>query len=311
MPDVAAALKFQKKVGIVETEYINHINSYRRESRRALLEIVDRDGVSRPAVTLMQREVDFLAKRVAGLAAAAAVETQKHVINFTRKQVQTIEKLKIVKDVNLAPVLNKGEPVLKDLTESYMTSESAWLAQLHTSLQVQSASLRLSNASQEEINARLLSETAKDGRASVFALAGNSAAKEESRNLYSLAGGLATAYLIAINETTPDEIIFSRQCVSALDERTTDCCLRAHGQIVGADENFSLDGTPRFADEVFTTPFHWYCRSTVVLYAPEFESVGISTEKMEEMAALELDAREKTGKRVEITPSHATAKRPG
>lgn len=51
---------------------------------------------------------------------------------------------------------------------------------------------------------------------------------------------------------------FKRQAVAALDERTTDCCLRVHGQVVGLNEDFRLTGTPRFADRLRNPPFHWY-----------------------------------------------------
>lgn len=50
---------------------------------------------------------------------------------------------------------------------------------------------------------------------------------------------------------------YRRQAIAGLDERTTDCCLRVHGQIVGMREPFTLTGTPRFADRVMRPPFHW------------------------------------------------------
>lgn len=53
-------------------------------------------------------------------------------------------------------------------------------------------------------------------------------------------------------------IEFQRQAVAAIDERTTDCCLRVHGQVVGLKEDFRLTGTPRFADRLRDSPFHWY-----------------------------------------------------
>lgn len=51
---------------------------------------------------------------------------------------------------------------------------------------------------------------------------------------------------------------WQKQWVSALDDRTTDCCLRAHGQTVPRDEPFVLTGTPRYADRVDSPPGHWY-----------------------------------------------------
>jgi hypothetical protein len=81
-----------------------------------------------------------------------------------------------------------------------------------------------------------------------------------------------------------------KQAVAAIDERTTDCCLRVHGQVVGIDEKFRLTGTPRFADELEWSPFHWYCRTSVTLVTAE-EAGDDLTERMEAAAAAELARR--------------------
>lgn len=64
---------------------------------------------------------------------------------------------------------------------------------------------------------------------------------------------------------------FGKQIIAALDSRTTDCCLRAHGQIQPLDGLFHLTGEPRFADDMDWAPFHWNCRSSVALYKPEYD----------------------------------------
>lgn len=64
---------------------------------------------------------------------------------------------------------------------------------------------------------------------------------------------------------------FQKQAVAALDSRTTDCCLRVHGQVQSIDDPFHLTGTPRFADEMDWPGFHWYCRTSGVLYLAEFD----------------------------------------
>jgi hypothetical protein len=65
---------------------------------------------------------------------------------------------------------------------------------------------------------------------------------------------------------------FSKQAIAGLDERTTDCCLRVHGQVVPLNGKFSLTGFPRFADKMDWSPFHWYCRTSVALYLPAFDN---------------------------------------
>lgn len=101
---------------------------------------------------------------------------------------------------------------------------------------------------------------------------------------------------------------YKRQVVATLDQFTTDCCLRAHGQVVDYGQPFHLTGVPRFADYMMKTPFHWNCRSVTVLIP--VESVADETTlEMRDAALAELTAREKTGKREEIWPSHARSRR--
>ena len=60
-----------------------------------------------------------------------------------------------------------------------------------------------------------------------------------------------------------------KQAVPAIDERTTDCCLRVAGQSVPLDDQFHLTGTPRYADHQDWSPFHDWCRTSVVLVLEE------------------------------------------
>lgn len=80
-----------------------------------------------------------------------------------------------------------------------------------------------------------------------------------------------------------------KQAVAVLDGRTTDCCLRVHGEIVNFKNDFKLTGTPRFADMLPGPPFHWYCRTATVLYREEFD-LGF-TGRMREGAAYLLSER--------------------
>lgn len=82
---------------------------------------------------------------------------------------------------------------------------------------------------------------------------------------------------------------FQKQAVAALDNKTTDCCLRVHGQIVDFDAKFHLTGTPRYADYVEWPPCHWWCRTSTVLYDKSFD-FGL-TERMRDSAQMVLDER--------------------
>lgn len=98
------------------------------------------------------------------------------------------------------------------------------------------------------------------------------------------------------------------QAIAAIDERTTDCCLRVNGQEQPLNRPFHLTGTPRYADYVDNPPFHWNCRaaSAIVHRADIGDTL---TQQMRAAGKRELDARARTGVRVEIHPSHARSRR--
>ena len=82
---------------------------------------------------------------------------------------------------------------------------------------------------------------------------------------------------------------YQKVAVAALDNRTTDCCLRLHGQVQPFEKPFHLEGTPRFADELDWSPFHYYCRTSIALYLPEYDD-GIAG-RMQLSASMVLDER--------------------
>lgn len=100
---------------------------------------------------------------------------------------------------------------------------------------------------------------------------------------------------------------YLKQVVAGIDERTTDCCLQAHGQAQQMDADFALSGTPRYADRLPWTPFHWYCRSSVALVRRQDADDSL-TRQMIEAAQAELRARA-DGSRQEIHPAHARSRR--
>lgn len=97
----------------------------------------------------------------------------------------------------------------------------------------------------------------------------------------------AFSYQVASASRKPGE--FQKQVVAAIDARTTDCCLQAHGQIQPMDKPFILTGTPRYADRMDWSPFHKFCRTSIALYQPDFD-MGL-TSRMESDAQAMIDER--------------------
>lgn len=136
---------------------------------------------------------------------------------------------------------------------------------------------------------------------------------EGSRWLAMVLAGTAVAvvdWLLQRRAGQPRERWY-HQAVAAIDERTTDCCLRVNGQVQPLDQPFRLTGTPRYANELEHPPFHRYCRTAEALVREESTNDEL-TRGMVAAGRTELAARGPEGRnRVEIHPAHARSKRPG
>lgn len=100
----------------------------------------------------------------------------------------------------------------------------------------------------------------------------------------------------AIAELAQEVPAVKKQVIAVVGQNTTDCCLRAHGQIQPVDRPFVLTGTPRFADQMMHCPFHWNCRSSIAMHHPVFEQQGgLTTASMRAAADAQL-ARGSKGK---------------
>lgn len=307
MDNVRVAQTYIRKMTAVENEYLRKVRTARRELRGALLEVLDRDGVTRFGVSQMLAEIRYARINFISLGRDAAKEVRRVTSNYTSKQIESAQKAGLP-----TPLMQQLESSItetqRDGEEALFVSSPTWLDALEKDLEISASRLRLANADTDAIVARLLSETSKDGRASVWQLSSVASNTEEARDVWTYAGALVIAYLSNANQLVTGAE-YQKQVIATIDERTTDCCLRAHGQIQPLDKPFHLTGTPRFADFVNTPPFHWNCRSTQVLYNPAFEEFGITTQELRNAAGAEIQAREETKTRVPIYPSHATSRR--
>jgi len=104
--------------------------------------------------------------------------------------------------------------------------------------------------------------------------------------------------------------VYLKQAVAAIDERTTDCCLRVNGQTKPQDKPFVLTGTPRYADEMAGPPFHNWCRTATVIVRASDANDDV-TREMRDAGQAEIKAREETLERQVISPADATSRRGG
>lgn len=94
----------------------------------------------------------------------------------------------------------------------------------------------------------------------------------------------------AVIDATPGQPQFLKQAVAAIDNKTTDCCLRVHGQTAPVGGMFTLTGEPRFADKLPSAPFHWNCRTATAMVHKAFADNAL-TNRMIESAQAERAAR--------------------
>lgn len=108
-----------------------------------------------------------------------------------------------------------------------------------------------------------------------------------------------TAWLFGRDRRRADESPFKKQAIAAIDERTTQTCIRVHAQIQDFAKPFTLTGQPRFARKMQAPPFHFHCRTTSALFQKEFD-IGL-TDRMRKAAKNEGKRRDAINKEITKT----------
>jgi len=77
--------------------------------------------------------------------------------------------------------------------------------------------------------------------------------------------------LLALAEAQKKIKRLQKQAIAFVGGDTTRTCLEVNGQIKDIDKPFVIEGKPSFGRLQMQPPFHWRCRTTVVMYHPVFE----------------------------------------
>lgn len=131
---------------------------------------------------------------------------------------------------------------------------------------------------------------------------------ETAKWIASLSAAAYGAIVDTATRQAGDADQYWKQAVAAIDQLTTDCCLRVTGQVQPIDKPFHLTGTPRYADYMDWPGFHWWCRTATALVSVDDIEDGL-TKQIRGAGRAELRARKQTGKRVAIWPSHGRSRR--
>ena len=309
MPDIRPALGYIGKVRRLEANYLRGINEARLGYKRTVLDILIRDGIRLSTVSRVRSEIGNLERAVA---------------NVSREQLPKVDELTLwYMNQQLGNLRKVGEPGLPNIQQLNITTYSerqqvyqntlietpAWINDLARSMDTNLTRLAVSGADIDTAIGRLLALSITDGRASVFRLSGAAAQTQTSAATWT-ASVLAASGLFKETQIFT-QTVYMKQAIAVIDQFTTDCCLRVHGQTQPLDKPFILVGSPRFADKLDSPPFHWNCRTATSLYTEKMEEKGIPTSAMTDAAQAELSARERTGTRETIWPANSTSRRGG
>jgi len=293
-------------MSVFELAFQNEIKRALDAARAALLEQIAREGVSsvylEPAI---RRELDAARRQVTWVMRARSESLEEIASEAARDNIDLVRAARpdtpVFEEARVASAQER-----KTILENLVQNVTNFIGNLEISLMSELWRLRAEHETLDAVVDRLFTgNISATGRASVWRNAQNAMAAETQRDLWTAGSGLTNAIYTAGQGGQQ----WKKQVIAAIDERTTDCCLRVHGQVQPLNAPFMLTGTPRFADMMQHPPFHWYCRTAEALWIEEFEEQGTTTVAMRAAASAEIEAREKTGTRPEIHPAHATSRR--
>jgi hypothetical protein len=306
MADLRPVNRFTARLTLLESRYIAALRAEADETRKILAAILTADGLNNYSLKVMfHREMESLRRSAREIAGEYSQPIEPISRELAQANFEQVRKLTgALPDIDQAAAAIEGQKA-KALGK-VSDSVASWLESLELHLNTEISRLQSAEETTEAAAQRLLAEKVADGRASVWRSGVNAVVVEAVRDVWGAAANLSGGFNKEGQRQTGQ--VWKKQVIAGIDERTTDCCLRVHGQIQNLDDEFILTGTPRFADKMKRPPFHAHCRTAETLWLAEFEEVGVTTAEMREAALAEREAR-KDGSRVEIHPAHATSRR--
>jgi len=302
MPDLTIARRFNDTLAGVLDGYTADLQREWERTRARLAEALAARPLPRAVV---RREFDALSERAAGIGRDYEGRVTNAVEAFVAAQLEGAGRFGEVADMDA--IRREFRSDARRAADDLLGGSPMWVDQFEMRFSGELGRMRLTGEDRAAMVDRLMSVEIVDGRASVARSAKNSLALEADLDLWTFAMGLTGMAFERAQKRS--QVRFQKQAIAAIDHRTTDCCLRVHGQVQPLNSPFVLTGKPRFANRLQGPPFHWRCRTAITLYTADMENVGVPTSQMQDAARAELRARLVTGTRVRIWPSHATSRR--
>ena len=307
MPNIRPATQYIARMNRVEGLLLRDIYRVRADFRREALDVIATAGVKITTLPVIRGLVNNLRLKIQQINNTHKQKIDEITAWYMNQQLGSLrsigeKRLPNIQQLNLETYTERSQ-----IYENVMAGSMLWIDSLSANMQTNLTRLAATGASVESAISRLFSVGITDGRASVFRLSGVAAEQQVKTNLWTTTTLSVFGLFGATSRHTGT--VYQKQWISAIDHKTTDCCLQAHGQIQPLDKPFHLTGEPRFSDFVDSPPGHWNCRAAMSLYKPEMEEKGIPTAEMKDAADAELTARATSGTRERIWPSSATSRR--
>lgn len=277
MPDLRPLRHAEQNVLAIEERAITAT----RAAYTALqLRLADLLLSSTPATLPIQLRTAFQETRasIRAIASNTALNVGVKVTLFAKDELDYLAVLiNATADTTMASTASAGQREV--LTNALIDEALLWLSQIEGQFIAGAIQLQLAQTDPLLIQQRLIATgISTDGRASIWR---SGLAPLELAIVNLVWGGWNGGRQIVYQQAeTQGGMVYRRQAIAAIDKRTTQCCLKVHGQIVDIDKPFQLSGTPRYGSELMWPPFHWRCRTSIVLYHEAMESIGTSTPAM-------------------------------
>jgi hypothetical protein len=282
MTDPRPAQRFERSMMALELDYTRQATKALEETRRVLLEILMRLGLSDTGLAAaFRREMDNLSRRAADAGRGLTGPIQEAAAALARSQFEALASIRPVQPVPYFETIRAATEAERTQMATKALASAAWAEALAARLAAETANLQAGGEPVEVAAGRLFATKLGD-RASVWRMGANQMELSSQRVIGTVGLGLAAIYYLAGQAASGRK--WYKQAVAQLDADTTDCCLAVHGQVQPVDKPFELTGTPRFADQMMHPRFHWRCRTDELLWAEDLEAVGQSTEQMRQEA---------------------------
>lgn len=254
MPELAHVNRFQRGLQRIERDYTSAALAEYRALRGELLDLMARLGPGSPtlAIAFTQRLQAFKARL------QAIIQQFTNALSSVSR-LMVNDSLDLISEFEELPPFGALEIETAQQRLAILASLSNHIADfvdtIDAQMRIALADIEANNEGEAEAVRRLLAARLTNDGASVYRLGATALETSGQRLIWQTGTALTGAYV------TATRLRILKQAVATINNRTTDTCLRVHGQTQLIGTPFELTGRPRFSRQQQHPPFHWNCRT--------------------------------------------------